>query len=366
MPKEIEIQIDKTDYKVHIGSEIVTALSETINDLKAVSRIAVITNPTVNKLYGEKVTEELAKTAIPVHLLEVPDGEIYKNVSECEKILNRLIELDMDRGSLVVSLGGGVIGDLAGFVAATYQRGIRFGQVPTTLLAAVDASVGGKVAVNLARGKNMMGAFYQPSFVLSDVNFLHTLGERDYLCGIAEVIKHGLIGDPRILEEMYSNRELVKNRDEKMVEFMVERSVKYKAEIVSMDEREKGLRAVLNFGHTVAHAIESYEQYEGALHGEAVSCGLITALMLSERINNFPRVETEKIIDFIEYLGLFRWIEGIPVQGIIDHLKYDKKRKNMDTLFVLLKSIGKAEFGISIPPELLKEVLVEQEQNLKI
>ncbi len=359
----IRVNLKNTKYKAVVGSRIYPILPELIGELDPVSTITIITNSSVDQMYGDKIRQSLDQIGPAVKTVLVPDGETYKNLKEVERIINFLIDYGVDRKGLIISLGGGVIGDLGGFVAATYLRGIRFAQIPTTLLAAVDASLGGKVAVNLSKGKNMMGVFHQPSFILTDVSFLQSLTERNYLSGVAEVIKHGLIGDPKMFDTLVKNVAFVKARQEKIVEYMIERSVRYKASIVAKDELELGPRAILNFGHTVGHGIESLMNYTGVNHGEAVSVGMISALFLSQELKGFREEYTEKAINLIQELGLPTWIRNISVDNIIEHLKYDKKREKSQLNFVLLKKIGDPVYGIHVPLDTMKKILIYQRRR---
>jgi 3-dehydroquinate synthase len=351
-------------YWVYIGSKAHQQIQPIVQRMKKISALVLITNSRIQKLHGVQVINELKGIGVKLEIITIPEGETSKSLKEAERVLNLLIEKDIDRHALIIGFGGGVIGDFSGFIAATYQRGLKFGLIPTTLLSAVDASVGGKVAVNLEKGKNMVGAFHQPSFVLQDLDFLKTLSQRDYLSGVAEVIKHALIGDPVLLKNLLAEPTLVKSRNEKMLEIMVARSVRYKNSIVSRDEREKGLRQVLNFGHTVGHAIESFKNYQGITHGEAVSIGMVSALLLSNRIFKFPLPEIERVINLLRQLGLPLWAEDVPAEGIIEHLKYDKKRHKSETFFVLLKKPTQPKFGIPVPGKILEEVLQFQKHKL--
>ena len=245
-------------------------------------KVAVVTNPTVKHLYGKQVIASLKSAGFLVMSIDVPDGEKYKNLDWANAIYTALLTNSFDRRSLLVALGGGVIGDLTGFAAATFMRGIPFVQIPTTLLAMVDSSVGGKTGVNHAMGKNMIGAFYQPRKVLMDLEVLKSLPREEFLSGMAEVIKYGVISDAAFFEFLEQNREAVLNLDSEALAHIVQRSCEIKAEVVSKDEREGGLRAILNFGHTVGHAIETAENYT-MRHGEAVAIGMVYASRLAHR-----------------------------------------------------------------------------------
>ena len=260
-----------------------------------VTTIALISNPTVMKLYGERIQATLAKTGKRVIEVSIPDGEAYKNGETLNLIFDRLLGERLDRKALIVALGGGVVGDISGFAAACFMRGIRFLQVPTTLLSQVDSSVGGKTAINHPLGKNMIGAFYQPIAVEIDIQVLETLPDREIAAGLAEVIKYGMITDAAFFDWCETNAPALAGRDVKALSYAIERSCAIKAQVVSQDERESGLRAILNFGHTFGHAIESGLGYGEWLHGEAVGCGMVMAAELSAEVCGLDRGSVERV-----------------------------------------------------------------------
>ena len=256
----------------------------------------MVTNPVVGAYYLEPVRNALADAGYDVYVVEIPDGEEYKNFETLKSIYDSLIEFGFDRSSLIVALGGGVVGDIAGFAAATYLRGIPFVQVPTTLLAQVDSSVGGKTGINHEKGKNLIGAFYQPGFVLIDTSTLDTLPEREYLSGLAEVAKYGIVLDGNLFDFMSANAGKLLDRDKESLLTVIKRSCSIKASIVEKDEKEAGLRAVLNYGHTIGHAVETLTCYKRYTHGEAVAIGMAQAARFSEFMGFSGKAETEKII----------------------------------------------------------------------
>jgi 3-dehydroquinate synthase len=306
-------------------------------------KIAVVVNPTVKELYGKRVVESLKAQGFMVMSIIIPDGEQYKNLDWANAIYTALLANAFDRRSLIVALGGGVIGDLAGFAAATYMRGIPFVQVPTTLLAMVDSSVGGKTGVNHPMGKNMIGAFHQPQKVLMDLEVLKTLPKAEFLSGMAEVIKYGVIWDSAFFDYLDSNRDRVLGLDADALTHIVRRSCEIKAEVVGRDEREGGLRAILNFGHTVGHAIEKAENYT-MRHGEAVAIGMVYASRLAHLTGLCDASVPERVEKLIASYGLptsLRTLSRKPtVQELMDTMQIDKKAEGGKVKFVLPKRIG--------------------------
>lgn len=266
----VSVGLGERSYDIRIGSETLSGLGEMCLESGIGKNVALITNPTVGALYGERAVSSLASSGFSVTSIQIDDGEQYKNLDTLAAIFEGLISGGMDRGSTIVALGGGVVGDIAGFAAATFLRGIPFVQVPTTLLAQVDSSVGGKTGINVPKGKNLVGAFYQPRLVVIDVSTLHTLPEREYLSGLAEVVKYGIVLDRELFEFIEENPEKILARDNSVLVDLIERCCRIKADVVVQDERESGLRAVLNYGHTLGHAVETLTGYKMYTHGEAV------------------------------------------------------------------------------------------------
>ncbi|MEW6687905.1 MAG: 3-dehydroquinate synthase [Pseudomonadota bacterium] len=317
---------------------------------------AVVSNTVVAPVYLERAARALAqagaRTVLPV---VVEDGEQAKGWATLERVFDALLAARLGRDSLVVALGGGVIGDLAGFAAATYQRGVPYLQLPTTLLAQVDSSVGGKTAINHARGKNMIGAFHQPLAVIADVATLDTLPERELRAGIAEVIKHGLALDAAFLEWLEANIEKLLARERVALEHAVLRSCELKAQVVAADERESGLRALLNFGHTFGHAIEAGLGYGEWLHGEAVAAGMVMAAELSARAGALPRQDVARVRALIARAGLPVRGPGLAADRYLELMQVDKKAAGGKLRFVLLEALGRAAVRSDLEPRAVRE-----------
>jgi 3-dehydroquinate synthase len=294
----------------------------------------------------------------PVSIV-MPAGERAKSLKNVERCYNLLAEHRLERKSFIVALGGGVVGDLAGFVAATYLRGIAFVQVPTTLLAQVDSSVGGKVGVNLKAGKNLIGAFHQPRLVLCDLEALETLPEREYRAGLAEVIKYGIIYDATLFKELETDLSKLLTRDAKTLEQVVGRCCEIKAEVVQQDETESGLRAILNFGHTIGHGLEAISRYGKYLHGEAIAIGQVAAARLSAQLAGLPPGDAERIRALFARTGLpteVKLSRGQYAQ-LLGAMSLDKKVSRGEIMFVLARRIGQVEFGRKVPGALIKQLL---------
>ena len=302
----------------------------------------IVTNETIAPLYLDRVRDAIGDKK-RVDVCVIPDGEQYKNLDTYGRIMNHLLESRHSRHTTLVALGGGVVGDITGFVAATYQRGVGFVQIPTTLLAQVDSSVGGKTAVNHPLGKNMIGAFYQPRLVLADTEVLDTLPKREYLAGVAEVIKYGIIRDCTFFDWLEAHREPLLAKDDEALRIAVKTSCAVKAEIVAADEREANLRAILNYGHTFAHALETLTEY-AYLHGEAVAIGMTMAADLSARLGHLDWAAAGRIRNLIEAFGLDCELPGNVTSGaMIDVMRLDKKSVDGRLHFVVGRSIGSAE-----------------------
>lgn len=336
----ITVGLGERSYRILFGHNILAGIGTVCRDLKLGSTVAVVTNPTVGALYFEQVGESLAKAGFTVHRIEIPDGEEFKNIETLKGIFDRLIEAGLDRGSFVLALGGGVVGDITGFAAATYLRGIPFVQVPTTLLAQVDSSVGGKTGINHEKGKNLIGAFYQPATVLVDVATLDTLPGREFLSGMAEVVKYGVALDGALFDLIADNTAKLLARDSTCLLAVIKRCCELKASIVAQDERETGLRAVLNYGHTFGHAIETLTGYKEYTHGEAVAIGMVQAARISEHLDYSGPAETERIVSLLENLGLPTRLPSFSASAYEDALMRDKKVRDKGLSFVFNKGIG--------------------------
>lgn len=338
--REIEVNLGERTYSILIDTGILGQSGKLIRQVSSASRVMLVSNPTVFSLYGEQLRQSLENSGFETAIALMPDGEEYKNLAEASRILDQVVNSGLERNSLVVALGGGVVGDLAGFVAAIYQRGIGFVQVPTTLLAQVDSSVGGKVAVNHPQGKNMIGSFHQPIRVIIDPLTLETLEEREFKSGLGEIVKYGIIFDRDFFAFMQDNVQEIRNRDTRCVSALIYQSCLLKKEIVEKDEKELGLRAVLNLGHTFGHAIEKLTGYTSYRHGEAVVMGTAAAANLAEQLGLMQAAECEKVIDLFRRLGILMPFPAIEPQEIYKGMLNDKKVINGKIRFVLPKGIG--------------------------
>ncbi len=354
--KELRVELNEKAYPIYIGSNLLTQkelLRKHINS----KQVLIVTNTTIAPLYLDSLVEGLAEFEIQV--VELPDGEQYKNLEYVTRVFDHLLEKKYSRNSTLIALGGGVIGDMGGFAAACYQRGIPFIQIPTTLLAQVDSSVGGKTGVNHPLGKNMIGAFYQPQCVLADIDVLDTLDDRQLAAGIAEVVKYGLIRDIELFKWLENNMQRLLDRDKQALAHVIERSCVNKAEIVAEDEFESGIRAILNLGHTFGHAIETGIGYGQYLHGEAVAIGMGYAADLSRRMGWLDNNDVDRILALLKSANL----PVIPpkemnVTQFIELMSVDKKNVDGKIRLILLESIGKATLPMSVEYTLLEQTLI--------
>lgn len=339
---EITVALGQRSYPIRMGSSTLSELGTAMLPFNFEKRIALVSNPTVYSLYGQTVLDSLSGAGFDVALIKIPDGEEYKNLLWTEFIYGELLRARLERGSCLVALGGGVIGDITGFCAATYMRGIRFVQVPTTLLAQVDSSVGGKTGVNHALGKNMIGAFWQPSLVWIDITALKTLPAREFAAGMAEVIKYGVIRDRAFFEYLEKEAAPVKNLSPEHLMHILKRSCEIKAEVLALDERESGLRAILNYGHTVGHAVETLTGYKKYLHGEAVAIGMCMEARVARERGLLDAADHERIIKLVASYDLPTEIPGdlAGKQELINAMLLDKKVKGSEIRAVLPSGIG--------------------------
>ena len=340
--KTIEVALGSRSYPIHIGAGILDK-SELYQPHIRGSKAVVITNETIAPLYAQNVVDSVGKFA-EVHTHVLADGEIHKNLQTIGKIFDKLLNIPCDRKTTIIALGGGVVGDTAGFAAACYQRGVPFIQVPTTLLAQVDSSVGGKTGVNHPLGKNMIGAFYQPQCVIADTNTLHSLPDRELRAGLAEVIKYGAIQDARFFAWLDENIDSILEREPASLAHAIEVSCRSKAEVVAKDERETGIRAILNFGHTFGHAIETWLNYKKWLHGEAVAVGMVMAADLSRRLNLLSAHQASQVEQIIKRTGLpVLPPVGMSTTDFLEAMSLDKKVQGKTIRIIVLDGIGKAE-----------------------
>src|SRR5260221_9868397 len=357
--RTVSLQLGNRSYAIKIAPGLLQHLGGECARLKLGHRCAVITDANTGRHFAKAALKSLAASGFAPVLISVPAGEKSKRLSFVEKCHDQLAAQRLERKSFVVALGGGVVGDLAGFVAASYLRGIAFVQAPTTLLAQVDSSVGGKVGVNLKAGKNLVGAFYQPRLVLCDLDTLRTLPEREYRSGLAEVIKYGIIYDARLFSRLERDLGKLLKRDTKSLVEVVGRCCQIKAAVVREDETEGGLRAILNFGHTIGHALEAISRYGKYLHGEAISIGQVAAAKLSARILHLPEPQVVRIRNLFARAGLPTSVSlnATQRQSLIEGMKLDKKVSSGELKFVLARRIGRVEYGQQVPAALLADII---------
>lgn len=356
-PHRLWVKLKDRSYPVLIGSSI-DEVGEVAKDLKLGKKILIISDTNVFPLYGDRVRGSLEKQGFWVKFLQIPPGEKYKSLNQAKKIYNFCLQTELDRTSSILALGGGVIGDLAGFAAATFLRGINFLMVPTTLLSQVDSGVGGKVGVNLPQGKNLVGAFYQPRFVLIDPSVLETLSTRRIKEGVAEVIKSAIIENEEFFFYLEENIENALRKDFEVLKTLIKRAVEVKIKVIQEDEREeKGIRQILNFGHTIAHAIEAASKYGRYTHGEAVAVGMIGAAKIGEDMGLFPPHSFTRVSKLLKKAKLPVRVKNLHPAQIMKALKVDKKIREGRLFFVLPEEIGKVCLRDDVPPRLVKKVV---------
>ncbi len=336
----IEVKLANNSYPVYLGHGLLS-VSELLERHLGSGKTLIVSNDVVGPLYLDQVRTSLGKRAIETHI--IPDGERFKTMETWSGIIDKLISMQARRDASIIALGGGVIGDISGFAAASYMRGIRFLQIPTTLLAQVDASIGGKTAINHDQGKNLVGAFHQPAAVIIDSSTLASLAEREFNAGLAEVVKYGAINDASFFAWLEENTQAIKRRQEDAINHLIHESVKNKSEIVSQDEKEAGIRALLNFGHSFGHALETESNYSRFLHGEAVSIGMVTAAHLSEIRGLCEAGTAKRLAGLLSGLDLpVRQAANISIDGLTRALALDKKAVASGLRLVLLNAIGDA------------------------
>ncbi|MDD2586374.1 MAG: 3-dehydroquinate synthase [Syntrophomonadaceae bacterium] len=337
---QLNVELGERSYPIFIGAEILDKAGNLVEKITRTSKIFLVSNPTVYNLYGAKTVESIEKAGFSVTVALMPDGETYKNIAEAMKIFDKAVDAQLERGSMLVALGGGVTGDLAGFVASIYQRGIDFIQIPTTLLAQVDSSVGGKVAVNHSQGKNLIGAFHQPRMVIIDTRTLHTLDDRNYIAGLGEVVKYGIIYDKDFFAFLEKNADKIRQKEEECIANLIYHACRIKGDIVARDEKESGLRAVLNLGHTFGHSIEKLGEYHTYRHGEAVAMGTMAAAYLALEKGLMDEQEIVRIRSLYGKLGLPMKFARLDPADIYAGMLNDKKVKNNKLYLVLPHGIG--------------------------
>jgi 3-dehydroquinate synthase len=338
---EVTVDLGLRSYAVAVGSGILTSVGPRLQGLGFQGRCAIVTNDRVAPLYGPAVLASLRSAGLDPIVIEIPDGEAQKNLTMLSTIYDRLLAAGLDRSSVIIALGGGVVGDLAGFAAATYLRGIAFVQLPTTLLAQVDAAIGGKTGVNHPRGKNLLGAFHQPRFVLADVETCATLPRREFLAGMAEVVKYGVIRDAALFHDIATHSDAILAQDRDRLVAVVAACVRHKAAVVASDEYERsGARAVLNFGHTVGHGVEALTDYTRYLHGEAVAIGMVAAARVSQALGACGADVVASIDGLLRRLGLPTELP-VPRAALVAAMTSDKKSTSGRIRFVAVETIGR-------------------------
>ena len=355
--RKIKVELGSNSYEVYIGSGLLAQAGRRLKENGFSGKLVIITDPTVNRLYGEALNQSFTKEGLSVITLLVPEGEDQKSLETAGRLYHELTNSYAERTTPILALGGGVISDLTGFVAATYLRGVPLLQIPTTLLAQVDSSIGGKVAVDHGQLKNKIGAFYQPRLVIADTDTLRTLPTRELANGLAEVIKSAAIRDKKFFVFLEKNLDRIKSLDEGALEEVVFQSVRIKAEVVEKDERDTGLRSILNYGHTIGHAVESASDFK-VEHGGAIAIGMVAAARISNKMGILNKNELVRLESIIEKAGLPTEMPNLKVEKIIQAMKHDKKVLQDKLRFVLLKSIGSVFITDEVRLSLIEQVLV--------
>lgn len=363
--KILDVELGERSYPIYIGEGLLSIEKLFDKHIKG-AQLLIVTNTTVAALYLPMLKATLAKVSsgLLIDVVILPDGEQYKNIETLGLVYDQLLKSRHERKTTLIALGGGVIGDITGFAAATYQRGVNFIQIPTTLLSQVDSSVGGKTGINHPLGKNMIGAFYQPQSVVIDTCTLKTLPEREFAAGLAEVIKYGLIMDKSFFDWIEKNMAALLRRDPDALAIAIERSCSNKAVVVAEDEFEADRRAILNFGHTFGHAIENFQGYGSWLHGEAVAAGMIIAAGLSSRLGWLSRQDVDRIVAVIHSAGLpIKVPSSMSVEHFYERMQSDKKVKDGKINFVLLKLVGQAVITSEVSRDLVADAIIACSTN---
>lgn len=360
--KKVRVKLGSAGYYIHIGAGLLKQTADKLKEIGGSDKLVIITDPAVKSLYGSTLKQSLASNGFKVLILEVPEGEEQKSLETAGRLYHELTDFHAERMTPILALGGGVIGDLSGFVAATYLRGVPLVQIPTTLLAQVDSSIGGKVAVNYGLLKNRIGAFYQPGLVISDITTLKTLRAEELSDGLAEVIKYGVIQDEEFFTYLEQNLDRIKALDDQALETIVFRSAKIKAEVVEKDERDFGLRNILNYGHTVGHAIESVSDFTVS-HGRAVAMGMLVAARIANKMDILEQREVTRLKSLINRAGLPTEIPRLQVKKLIQAMTHDKKILQGKIRFILPKSIGNVFISDEVSPSLVEQSLTNQNEK---
>lgn len=352
--KTVSVTTESASYSYRVGTGIFD-IDAVIDRVKEVDKAGIVISKRVYDLHQDYIKTGLPEM-VPYSIFIMDDEEENKSFSYSELFLQKMVKEGFSRKSLLVGIGGGVVGDFTGFLASIYMRGVPVIHVPTTLLSMVDSSIGGKVAVNLSVGKNIVGAFHQPAAVSSDVTFLKTLPEEEWINGLAEILKHGLIGDERTLDLLEGLETSVIDREDLLIEIIFA-SAAFKASIVALDEREGGIRAILNFGHTVGHALESILEFSGISHGEAVAAGMVVEIEISRKLGLLNQQETERITKLLDRFVPLKKLYDLDRQEIFNHMKFDKKNSAGRINFVLLEAVGKPLIDYNVDDEIIIEAL---------
>lgn len=364
MDSVIGVNLPEQSYQIAVVAGGLDDLGVWMSRLKLGKKVLVVSNPVIFKKYGERAIAALKLVGYEVSTCTLPAGERYKTLKSVQKIYDVALENRLERSSTIVALGGGVVGDMAGFAAATWLRGINVVQVPTSLLAMVDSSVGGKTGVNHPQGKNLIGAFYQPRFVLIDPSVLKTLPPREFRAGMAEVIKYGIIWDAELFDKLEASKRLDQLRyvDEELLSLILTRSCQAKADVVSKDEKEAGLRAILNYGHTIGHAVESLTGYKLVNHGEGVAIGMVAAGQIAVQLQMWKPEEAQRQDALIKKTGLpIQLPKELDIEAIVDSLQTDKKVKDGKVRFILPTQMGAVTITDQVPADVIRQVLKQMQ-----
>jgi 3-dehydroquinate synthase len=352
----VEVELGERSYDVQIGVDTLGDVGSAVKQRTDAKLAIVVTVPAIGRRYAGRLLRSLRGAGLRAARIDVPDGDRTKNLRQVGKLYEALLERGADRSSVLVALGGGVVGDLTGFTAATFLRGIPFVQVPTSLLAMVDASVGGKTGVNLPQGKNLVGSFHQPRLVAIDAATLRSLPRRELSAGFAEIVKHAAIWDAALFETLEADAERLLALDLEALVPIIERNVEIKAEVVSRDEREQGVRMLLNFGHTLGHAVEALQRYRKLIHGEAVAIGMVYAARLSEALGRAPAGTAERLETLCHRFELPTELPSYPRSAYLTALRVDKKKRDSHIHYVVLEGIGRARTVALTPAEVAAAV----------
>ena len=356
--KVINVALKENRYKILIGHNILSQLGPHLKRLKLGTDALIVTNPGINRRYGKKVSASLIRSGFKVKVFQVPQGEKSKSAKGAFELIERIERYSVMKKVFIVALGGGVVGDLAGYVAAAYRRGIPYAQVPTTFLAQIDSAIGGKVGIDLPIGKNLVGAFYQPKLVYTDLMFLSTLDRRQIRNGLAEALKYGVIADLALFSYIERNYQKLLKGDVNTLLYLVVACSRIKTDVVVRDEKEtKGIRSILNFGHTVGHAIEAAGRYKAYQHGEAIALGMRVAAEISHALKLLSRKEVIRLNTLLSDVGLPQVIKGVSVPKILSAMSHDKKFESGKNRFVVATKIGKVKLVSGVPASIIKKAI---------